>query len=117
MVQSLERQGYTVLLARNDWEYIYHIHRQIPDLVKVIIADPKGDGRHYEDWLKSEERPDGVPAWKVSWRSVEGALRGRNIGMLGCCGKRMPEQVGRRSWIPRQAVCNRCCPILILDDI
>lgn len=66
MMQSLQRQGYTVLLARNDWEYIYHIHRQIPDLVKVIIADPEGDGRRYESFLKSPSLPDGIPAWKVS---------------------------------------------------
>ena len=68
MMDSLRRQGYTVLLARNDWEYVYHIHRQIPDMVKVIIGDPRAtpESPPYTNYIKRHDLPDGFPAWKVS---------------------------------------------------
>jgi hypothetical protein len=66
MIKSLERQGYTVLFARNDFEYVYHLYRQFPDLVKAIFIDPSGDNNSkYTDYLKKADRPDGYPAWKV----------------------------------------------------
>lgn len=75
MMSSLERQGYTVLLARNDWDYIYHIHRQIPDLVRAIIAYPVGhDAPDYPSYLKGtqgEGEADGIPAWKVSLGTLD----------------------------------------------
>ncbi|KAL1411731.1 hypothetical protein Q8F55_002697 [Vanrija albida] len=64
MVHSLERQGFTVLIARNDYEYIYHLYRQMPDLVKVVIGDNEWPNGKPEDWFKTDERPDGIPAWK-----------------------------------------------------
>lgn len=66
MVESLERQGYTVLFARDDWSYIWHLYRQIPDMVKVILANDQGSGGKPADFFKSDARPDGIPAWKVS---------------------------------------------------
>lgn len=65
MIESLERQGYTVLLAKDDWSYVAHVYRQIPDMVKVIIGDDAG-GRYGkpQDYFKSDARPDGFPAWK-----------------------------------------------------
>ncbi|WOO85372.1 uncharacterized protein LOC62_07G008871 [Vanrija pseudolonga] len=65
MIKSLERQGYTVLFARNNFEYVYHIYRQFPDLVKAIFVDPSGDnGQKYTDFLKKPDRLNGIPAWK-----------------------------------------------------
>lgn len=94
MMRSLERQGFTVLHGGdNDWRestsgsvlrktriallqaldaltpgYIHHLHRQLGDMVKIVVADP-GDETHkgtYAMYQKSASRPDGIPAWKVS---------------------------------------------------
>lgn len=46
--------------------YVYHIHRQIPDLVKVIIGGKRGPNGDAANYYKSAGRPDGIPAWKVS---------------------------------------------------
>ncbi|GMK59029.1 hypothetical protein CspeluHIS016_0700440 [Cutaneotrichosporon spelunceum] len=72
MIDSLERQGFTVLIAGEaDWDYIAHLHRQFPDYIRVILAD---DGsleggepvaKAMKDNLKTKENPDGVPAWKI----------------------------------------------------
>ncbi|WOO77478.1 uncharacterized protein LOC62_01G001057 [Vanrija pseudolonga] len=78
MKNSLDRQGYTVLLARDNPatasattnrtnatpEYAYHIYRQIPDLVVGIIGDTHNGHGNIDRWFKSPERPDGIPAWK-----------------------------------------------------
>jgi len=66
MIHSLRKQGYTVLLARNDWDYIWHLYRQIPEQVKVIVGDPEAGGNTYLNFIKSDKRPNGFPAWKVS---------------------------------------------------
>lgn len=73
MIDSLERQGYTVLLAKDDWPYVAHIYRQMPDMVKVIIGNgkktPDTDEKPRSGWpeehFKSSKLPDGIPAWKV----------------------------------------------------
>ncbi|BEJ12708.1 hypothetical protein CspHIS471_0211680 [Cutaneotrichosporon sp. HIS471] len=72
MIDSLERQGYTVLLAgEGDWSYIAHLHRQFPDYVRVILADDGSlDGglpvtKMMMENLKTKENPHGVPAWKI----------------------------------------------------
>jgi hypothetical protein len=87
MMRSLERQGFTVLHGGdNDWReyaaggfqanwkhrltpgYIHHLHRQLGDMVRVVVADP-GEESHkgtFEQYQKSASRPDGIPAWKVS---------------------------------------------------
>ncbi|BEI91211.1 uncharacterized protein CcaverHIS019_0400310 [Cutaneotrichosporon cavernicola] len=66
MIESLERQGYTVLLAKDDWRYVAHIYRQIPELVKAIIGDDSPGSRYGRprDFFRSEARPDGFPTWK-----------------------------------------------------
>ncbi|KAL1406710.1 hypothetical protein Q8F55_008416 [Vanrija albida] len=67
-IRSWERQGYTVLHGGDiDWPFVYNIYRQIPDLVKVIVSDGGADDRRgsHVHYLKSKERPDGIPAWKV----------------------------------------------------
>lgn len=91
-MENLEAQGYTVLHAREDWgeyahefpsslmclsvsslesdlanasAYVYHLYRQFPDLVKVIIGDKEGEKGEATHYYKSEGRPDGIPAWKV----------------------------------------------------
>lgn len=66
-IHGLEQLGFTVLHAGDaDYKYILHLHRQVGDLIKVIIAG-KEHNRHGEwsDILKTPERPHGVPAWKV----------------------------------------------------
>ncbi|WOO84262.1 uncharacterized protein LOC62_05G007782 [Vanrija pseudolonga] len=67
MIRSWERQGYTVLHGGDlDWPFVYNIYRQIPDLVKVIVSDGGKDDRRgsHIHYLKSNDRPDGIPAWK-----------------------------------------------------
>ncbi|GMK58571.1 hypothetical protein CspeluHIS016_0600130 [Cutaneotrichosporon spelunceum] len=66
MIDSLERQGYTVLVGKDDWSYVAHIYRQIPDMVKVIIGDDRPGSRfgRPHDYFRSEKRPDGIPTWK-----------------------------------------------------
>ncbi len=64
MISSLERQGYTVLFAYNDYDYVYSLYRQMPELIKVVIGDPAADERSYRSILKTDKLPDGVPAWK-----------------------------------------------------
>jgi hypothetical protein len=64
MISSLERQGYTVLFAYNDYDYVYSLYRQMPELIKVVIGDAAADGRSYRTILKTDKLPDGVPAWK-----------------------------------------------------
>jgi hypothetical protein len=65
---------------------MWYIYRQIPDMVKVsltpcrssrshsgsadvqaIIAYPSGQYGSFTDYEKTKDRPDGIPAWKVSW--------------------------------------------------
>ncbi|BEI88669.1 uncharacterized protein CcaverHIS019_0200310 [Cutaneotrichosporon cavernicola] len=59
--------GFTVLHGGdNDWRYIHHLHRQLGDMVRVIVAD-EGEERHkgtFDQYQKSASRPDGIPAWK-----------------------------------------------------
>lgn len=62
MMRSLERQGYTVLYAREDWEYVEHIHRQMPDMVKIILGDDMDKAKKY---LKTSSNQGGIPAWKI----------------------------------------------------
>ncbi|KAL1412810.1 hypothetical protein Q8F55_000558 [Vanrija albida] len=64
MRNSLDRQGYTVLLARDNHEYAYHLYRQIPDLVVAVIGDTRNGHGDFADFFKTKERPDGIPAWK-----------------------------------------------------
>lgn len=67
MMRSLERQGFTVLHGGdNDWRYIYHLHRQLGDMVRVIVADPGEEGHKgtFAQYQKSAAWPDGIPAWK-----------------------------------------------------
>ncbi|KAL1405647.1 hypothetical protein Q8F55_009286 [Vanrija albida] len=91
MVDSLERQGYTVLLTRNDHEYTYHLYRQIPDLVKAVILDPDGyQGQKYTDYMKRPNLPDGIPAWK-------GRCRGRgDNGLFTYIGYSLEHDIGKR---------------------
>lgn len=52
--------------------YIHHLHRQLGDMVRVVVADP-GEETHkgtFEQYQKSPSRPDGIPAWKVSIQSA-----------------------------------------------
>ncbi|BEI83427.1 hypothetical protein CcaverHIS002_0400310 [Cutaneotrichosporon cavernicola] len=50
----------------DDWRYVAHIYRQIPELVKAIIGDDSPGSRYGRprDFFRSEARPDGFPTWK-----------------------------------------------------
>ncbi|KLT39212.1 hypothetical protein CC85DRAFT_288771 [Cutaneotrichosporon oleaginosum] len=71
MIESLERQGYTVLFAgEGDWKYMAHLHRQFPEYIRVVLAD---DGsleggppvtKLMMENIKTKDNPNGVPAWK-----------------------------------------------------
>ncbi|KAH8083269.1 hypothetical protein HD553DRAFT_313624 [Filobasidium floriforme] len=66
MIKSLERQGYTVLYARDDWSYVDEVYRRIPDQVKVVIGD---DMVRADKIFRTPEDPAALPAWKtiVMW--------------------------------------------------
>ncbi|KAL1411949.1 hypothetical protein Q8F55_002942 [Vanrija albida] len=64
MTQSLERQGYTVLFADDDWEYTYHIYRQFPDLIRHVVSMEEEHEQKFKDWAKTKDRPWGIPHWK-----------------------------------------------------
>jgi hypothetical protein len=59
-------------------EYINHIHRQIPDMVKVIVSESGDEKRHgtLEQYRKTNETLDGIPEWKVSL-----LIRSRNFNL------------------------------------
>ncbi|BEI80322.1 hypothetical protein CcaverHIS002_0108510 [Cutaneotrichosporon cavernicola] len=80
MHRSLERQGYTVLYTYYDWEYVDHIHRQIPDLIKVIFADDDDQNSKTLPFMKSEKNPHGIPAWKMFRFSYYSSYAGTIIG-------------------------------------
>jgi hypothetical protein len=46
-------------------EYVEHIYRQIPDLVKAIFADEEDGNTRFLPHMKSGKNPHGIPAWKV----------------------------------------------------
>lgn len=49
-------------------EYVYHLYRQFGDYIRIVLGEP-GDEKHkgtLEQYQKTKERPDGIPAWKVS---------------------------------------------------
>ncbi|KAK8853422.1 hypothetical protein IAR55_004128 [Kwoniella newhampshirensis] len=64
LTETLEKYGYTILHARDDWPYMWYIHNQIPDMVKAIIAWKSGQYGGFADFVKSGWRQNGVPAWK-----------------------------------------------------
>ncbi|WWD19850.1 hypothetical protein CI109_104317 [Kwoniella shandongensis] len=64
LTETLNKWGYTILHARDDWPYIWHIHNQIPDMVKGIIAWKSGQYGGFADFIKTGWRGNGIPAWK-----------------------------------------------------
>lgn len=47
---------------------MYHLYRQFGDYIRIVLGEP-GDEKHkgtLEQYQKTKERPDGIPAWKVS---------------------------------------------------
>ncbi|OCF61541.1 hypothetical protein L486_01193 [Kwoniella mangroviensis CBS 10435] len=64
LVDTLEKWGYTILHARDDWPYMHYLHNQIPDMVKAIIAWRTGQYGTFDDQVKTHGRGNGIPAWK-----------------------------------------------------
>ncbi|WVF67338.1 hypothetical protein IAT40_002090 [Kwoniella sp. CBS 6097] len=64
LTETLERYGYTILHARDDWPYMWYIHNQIPNMVKAVIAWRSGQYGGAADFMKTNWRPNGIPAWK-----------------------------------------------------
>lgn len=46
-------------------EYVEHIYRQIPDLVKIVIGDDDHANTRAKPHYKTKAKPLGIPAWKV----------------------------------------------------
>ncbi|OCF30930.1 hypothetical protein I316_07458 [Kwoniella heveanensis BCC8398] len=64
LTETLEKYGYTILHARDDWPYMWYIHNQIPNMVKAVIAWRSGQYGGAADFMKTPWRPNGIPAWK-----------------------------------------------------
>lgn len=83
-------------------EYVYHLYRQFGDYIRVVLGEP-GDEKHkgtFDHYVKSKERPDGIPAWKVSllmraWRDAARRRLRRRLrpGVVLC----LPATVARES--------------------
>ncbi|ORY35902.1 hypothetical protein BCR39DRAFT_512942 [Naematelia encephala] len=65
LTKYLEEYGYTILHARDDWHYMWYVYNQIPDMVKAVLAYPGGQYGTFKDYVKTDRKPDGIPAWKV----------------------------------------------------
>lgn len=58
-------------------EYIYHLYRQFGPYIRLVLGEP-GDEKHkgtLQQYMKTKERPDGIPAWKVSFRCARRTAR------------------------------------------
>jgi len=66
-MRALENMGYTYLFTRNA-DHTILLYQMLPDLVKIIFANPEESFRCFEDTYNcrvSEQNPTGIPAWKM----------------------------------------------------